>query len=96
VAAVKDGTEMRLYVDGRQVGKARDESPTPEGLHLVIGQLYTETVERFFIGQLDEVAIYDRALSPEEVRRHHELLRPAKLHGNGAGDGRAAVDVESI
>jgi hypothetical protein len=45
-------------------------------LHLVIGQLYTETVERFFIGQLDEVAIYNRALSGDEVETHHDLLRP--------------------
>jgi hypothetical protein len=76
VAAVKDGAELRLYVDGALVKTGRDESPTPRGLHLLIGQLYTESVERCFIGQLDEAAIYDRPLSEPEIRRHHELLRP--------------------
>lgn len=78
VVAVKEGDELRLYLDGRLVQTASDPRPTPAGLHLVIGQLYTETVERFFIGQLDEVAIYDHALSNEQIRRRHELLRPAK------------------
>jgi hypothetical protein len=84
VAAVKQGGELRLYVDGELVQTAHDDEPTPSGLQLVIGQLYTETVERFFIGQLDEVAIYDRALDAEEVAEHHELLRPAKArHPSG-------------
>jgi hypothetical protein len=43
-----------------------------------MGQLYTETVERFFIGHVDEVAIYDRPLSADEVAKHFQLLRPAK------------------
>jgi hypothetical protein len=75
VVAVKERGELRLYVDGVLVQSAHDELPTPKGLHMVIGQLYTETVERFFIGQLDEVAVYGRALSPTEISRHHTLLR---------------------
>ena len=83
VVAVKEGDELRLYVDGRLMETARDPKPTPRGLHLVIGQLYTETAERFFIGQLDEVAIYDHALADEQIRRRHELLRPAKPPSEG-------------
>jgi hypothetical protein len=75
VVAVREGHVLKLFVDGRLAQSATDDTPTPSGLHLVIGQLYTETVERFFIGQLDEVAIYGRALSPEEISRHHALLR---------------------
>ena len=78
VVAVKRDDELRLYVDGELVQTARDDQPTPQGLQLVIGQLYTETVERFFIGQLDEVAIYDRALDAGEVAEHYELLRPTQ------------------
>jgi hypothetical protein len=75
VVAVKEGREMRLFLDGQLMQTAHDDLPTPKGLHLVIGQLYTETVERFFIGQLDEVAIYARPLTSRQVRRHYELLR---------------------
>ena len=57
VVAVKEGSELRLYLDGALVQTVQDDLPTPKGLHLVIGQLYTETVERFFIGHLDEAAI---------------------------------------
>jgi hypothetical protein len=79
VAAVKEGPQLRLYLDGELVQTAHDDNPTPKGLHMVIGQLYTETVERFFIGQLDEVAIYGRAVSSAEVNEHHRLLRPAMI-----------------
>lgn len=76
VVATKEGHQLRLYVDGKLVHTEVDPAATPQGLQLVIGQLYTETLERFFIGQLDEIAVYDRSLSAEEVTRHHELLRP--------------------
>jgi hypothetical protein len=76
VAAVRKGVRLQLYVNGELAQEAVDESATPKGLQLVIGQLYTETVERFFIGHLDEVAIYDRALQPEEIKWHFRMLRP--------------------
>nr|MBA3481066.1 LamG domain-containing protein [Pirellulales bacterium] len=77
VAAVRDGEELRLYLDGHLVQQATSAEPLPHGLQLVVGQLYTETVERFFIGHVDEIAIYDRPLSEKEIRRRHELLRPS-------------------
>jgi hypothetical protein len=78
VVALRDGADLRLYLDGDLVARNEDSSKMALGLQLVLGQLYTETVERFFVGHVDEVAIYDRALKGEEVRRHHELLRPGK------------------
>jgi hypothetical protein len=81
VAAVRDGDELRLYLDGELVQQATTSERLPRGLQLVVGQLYTETVERFFIGHVDEIAIYDRPLGEKELRRRHELLRPSE-HGN--------------
>jgi hypothetical protein len=78
VVALREGADLRLYLDGELVANNKDSSNMPLGLQLVLGQLYSETVERFFIGHVDEVAIYDRALQGEEVRRHHELLRPRR------------------
>jgi hypothetical protein len=88
VAAVKDGGELRLYVNGALMQTVYEEHPTPKGLQLVIGQLYTESVERYFIGQLDEAAIYDRPLTESEIRRRYELLRGsprAELDDRSAG-----------
>jgi hypothetical protein len=76
VAAVRDGDDLRLFLDGQLVATGTEPAKMRLGLQLVLGQLYTETVERFFIGHMDEVAVYARALSAEEIRRHHELLRP--------------------
>jgi hypothetical protein len=73
---VRDGEDLRLYLDGVIVASGTDPSHVATGLQLVLGQLYTETVERFFIGHVDEVAIYDRALDAGEIRRHYQLLRP--------------------
>jgi hypothetical protein len=76
VVAVREGVSLRLYLDGKLVANGTDPTRMTTGLQLVLGQLYTETVERFFIGHVDEVAIYDRALSADEIRQHHRLLRP--------------------
>jgi len=82
VAAVREGDQLKLYLNGELVQQVSDPEPTPLGLQLVMGQLYTETVERFFIGHVDEVAIYDRPLTDKEVRRRYELLRPPVRSGN--------------
>lgn len=76
VVATKEGDALHLFVDGVLVDSTETADPTPRGLQLVIGQLYTDSLDRFFVGQLDEIAIYDRALSPSEAARHHDLLRP--------------------
>jgi hypothetical protein len=40
-----------------------------------VGQLDQNRDNRRFIGQIDELAVYPRALSDQEVRRRYELLR---------------------
>jgi hypothetical protein len=76
VVLVKDAGKMRLYVDGALGGEAQDASRLPHGMRLLIGKLYPGRRVRPFIGQLDELAIYDRTLSPEEIARHYRLVRP--------------------
>jgi hypothetical protein len=93
VAAVREASTLRLYLDGEMVQEGEDPASTPLGLQLVIGQLYTETVERFFIGHLDEVAIYDRALPESEVRRHYELLREKQDDGKDKAAAGEDADV---
>jgi hypothetical protein len=75
VVAVRKGSDLSLYLDGELVQTGRLEIATPKGLQLVVGQLYTESLARPFIGYLDELAIYDRALGEEEVEEHYRLIR---------------------
>jgi hypothetical protein len=83
IVAVKNDAEMRLYVDGREVAKCGDTTPLPNGLLLLVGQLDRERNERLFIGQLDELAYYERALSDEEIKTHYDLARPVETTPRG-------------
>jgi len=47
-----------------------DSRPLEAKMQLVIGQLYLTRAERRFVGQIDEIAVYDRCLTPEEIRKH--------------------------
>ena len=76
VVAKKDGPDMRLYVNGQQVAEAEDPSKLSGGLTVLIGQLDRYRNWRPFVGQLDELAIYSRALGDDEIRHHYELVRP--------------------
>lgn len=79
VVATKDGPTMQLYVNGELVAEGRDPSPLPTGLRLLIGRLYPSSGDRPFKGQLDELALYNRALRPEEISTHYHLVRPIKV-----------------
>jgi hypothetical protein len=80
LVAQRNGGRMELYMDGELT------QPVPlqpgvatEACQLVIGRLKPEprlpgwVHSRPFIGRIDELALYDRPLSAEEVRRHYEL-----------------------
>jgi hypothetical protein len=80
VAVVKDGEDMRLFVDGKTVAQGQDSAKTAENLRVLIGQLYPFTGGpdagvRTFAGELDEVAIYDHPLTEREISQHVDLVR---------------------
>ena len=52
------------------------------GLRVLMGQLFPrnpyvrdEVTSRLFVGELDEVALYDRVLSEMDIVKHHQLAR---------------------
>lgn len=83
IAAVRDGSAMRLYADGKVVATAEDATPLGNGLRVLMGQLFPqnefvkdEVTSRLFVGDLDEVALYDRPLGADEIRKHVQLAAP--------------------
>ena len=74
VAGTYDGESVRLYLDGTEVGTPT--AATIEGIEyglssgdaFNIGAYHGTCDQRFDDGHLDEVRIYDRALTPEEIR----------------------------
>lgn len=72
VVATYDGSVGRLYVNGERVGEDVMGAFRPR----VSGDLYVglrEEDERHMIGAIDEVAVYDRALTQSQIRRHLSL-----------------------
>jgi hypothetical protein len=90
VAAVRDGASMRIYLNGAQVASLSNATGNlPADLRLTIGRLSDTQGMRYFAGKLDEVAIYNRALTPGEVALHasHGVVDQRGLFGLVDGDG---------
>ena len=65
LAVTRDGDRFRIFVDGTWVSEAKHDLPVPDAqAPLTIGQAEVLFIE----GLLDEVMIFDRALSDEEIR----------------------------
>ncbi|TWU22878.1 hypothetical protein Pla52o_24100 [Novipirellula galeiformis] len=98
VAGTFDGKMLRLFLNGREITAAKADGtlstfPTP----LVLGGYgnLPRTAAHALAGSLDDVAVYDRALSADEIydyywRLQHDLVlsRP----GNGEAFGSVADD----
>jgi hypothetical protein len=74
-----DGSTVRLYVDGHQVDSGSpDSSPIqyglPSGNDLAIGN-YPWCQGLGFVGEIDEVKVFDRALASDAVRLGYEISR---------------------
>jgi hypothetical protein len=62
-----DGSVLRLYVDGQQVASLNTNAiPATDTMPLTIGK-NSSSNSRYFIGDIDEVRVYNRALSAQEV-----------------------------
>ena len=85
VVGQKAGDTLELYVDGELAGttpaKGADagEAAVTTACRLLVGRLKQYSLPpdepeiRAFEGRLDELAVYDRPLSPDEIRRHARL-----------------------
>ncbi|MFH1725245.1 MAG: LamG-like jellyroll fold domain-containing protein [Elusimicrobiota bacterium] len=71
VAAAYDGGLLRLYIDGAEVAsREAGGAPRQNDYPLSIGRWYSEDPNPF-AGAIDEAAVYDATLSPEEIQDHY-------------------------
>ena len=83
VAQVFDGATMRLYRNGIEVASrpCRGLTPNPSLKWMTIGCEATDSLDRligYWQGKIDELALFNRTLSVEEIRRlsnHVEVRR---------------------
>jgi hypothetical protein len=72
IAATYDGSVGRLYLDGTPVGTPiKGAFILPTNIPFYAGVRVHEG--RYFTGWIDEVAVYDRALTQAELAAHHRL-----------------------
>ncbi len=82
LAMTYDGADLRVYCDGEEVAReAVGKERTPGNTPVALGK--RQDAYNFFRGVLDEVRVYARALSAEEVRANYEAERDT---------GRAAAE----
>ena len=79
IAAVRDATANKngLYVDGRYVSIAAEYlTDFSSSGSITIGYLDENGVPKYnFLGVLDEVAVFNRALTSQEIQAHYYLSR---------------------
>ncbi len=84
-ALVKSATEKILYVDGKEVAKMADTTAfgASDVFGVALGCLDNERgLARMFLGALDDVQIYDRALSALEIQKIMQGLSDKALAEN--------------
>jgi hypothetical protein len=67
VAVSWDGSFKRLYVDGTSVAVAAAQPLDATQPLYIGGDLDVNVVDNFFVGSIDEVVFYDRALADDEI-----------------------------
>ena len=75
VATTYDGSTLRLYVNGEQVGEPLAESFRPDIDGVIHVGRRPDDERRIVGGAIDEIAIYDRALSAGRIRAHAAVGR---------------------
>jgi hypothetical protein len=76
VVAQKRGAQLELYLNGRLAGAAAaDAGPAAGAYRLLLGRLKQAPQAKLensrpFVGRLDELALYEHALAPEEIAQH--------------------------
>jgi hypothetical protein len=73
LVATYDGVKVVLYVDGASIAEGESKNPLSKADALTIGAHPLGYGPGHFIGNLDEIAIYDHALSENRVKAHFDL-----------------------
>jgi hypothetical protein len=93
-AITKSLTEIALFVDGQEIGRMADTSVfgASEAFGVALGCLDNERgLARMFVGAMDDVRIYNRALAADEIK----ALVPRKLQAYkpSPADGTVGVSL---
>ncbi|NQU22996.1 MAG: LamG domain-containing protein, partial [Candidatus Nealsonbacteria bacterium] len=71
VVSIRDGMENQLWIDGEMVATSTTDLPPSPGPAFLIGAKNVAGANHW-IGMIDELHIYDRALTPDDVAQLYE------------------------
>ena len=78
LAATYDGSKVKIYINGNlDVEAAQTATPANNAEPLTIGQ--RNDGDMYFQGMIDEVEIFNRALTPDEIRSIFDAGRAGKI-----------------
>lgn len=75
IAGVYDGSLLQLFIDGTLVESANDGRPARVKRTILRGGYGWSDLAGAIRGTLDELAIYDKALSAERIGAHFEAAK---------------------
>jgi hypothetical protein len=76
IVGLRSGDEIKVYVNGELEGTANATSaPLTPGVDLQIGRIAMSDRD-YFDGLIDEISMYNYALSDEEIEQNYEDLKP--------------------
>jgi len=78
IAATSVGTSVTLYLNGGPVATGTLNIDTPSGTRFIVGSLPDDKSKRMN-GLIDKIAVYDRALWPEEIRAIYSAGRDGEM-----------------
>ena len=92
VVAQKQGNRQMLWVDGQLSAERENPASLAENVQILVGQVYPNSAFRRFVGQIDEIAIYDRCLTPTEMHKHIKAAgRAVAIKGDALSKGTGVV-----
>jgi biopolymer transport protein ExbB len=101
IAMTASGGKMTLYLDGREVGAVDAPLPAGDGTMFLGGPDPAATTEGRFLGEFDELQVYNTALSAADLRLMNvnqsgtetagKLLSFAEMEGGGASGGHGGA-----
>ncbi|NQU25445.1 MAG: PEP-CTERM sorting domain-containing protein [Candidatus Nealsonbacteria bacterium] len=101
VVSIRDGMENQLWVDGEMVATSSSDLPPPPDPAFLIGAKDLAGGNHW-IGMIDELYVYDRALTPDDVAQLYEPsvvgveLQLETVNLTVTEDTQVAADAEAV
>lgn len=73
VVAVKSGSQMKFYLDGKLCATGEEDAQLSHDVVAYVG-VHRDRKRNKYIGQLDELAIYNRPLTESEILQHYQAV----------------------